>query len=67
LVRPGNGYRSKDAAAVHDDIIERIGDLDLQVVEVSEIPKTPTGKTALVVRLTERSQMRSAYDNILQR
>ena len=67
LVRPGNGYRPKDAAAVHDDIIERIGDLDLQVVEVSEIPKTPTGKTALVVRLNERSQMRSVYDNILQR
>jgi phenylacetate-CoA ligase len=67
LVRPGNGYRPKDAAAVHDDVIERIGDFDLKIVEVPEIPKTPTGKTALVVRLSERPQMRPVYDNLLQR
>jgi phenylacetate-CoA ligase len=65
LVRPGDGYRSKDAVAVHDDIIERIGDLDLKIVEVPEIPRTPTGKTALVVRLTERPEMRSAYGSLL--
>ena len=67
LVRPGNGYRPNHAAAVHDDILERIGDVDLKIVEVPEIPKTPQGKTALVVRLADRPNMRSLYDNILQR
>ena len=66
LVRPGAGYQSKDAAAVHDDILERIGDLDLKVVEVSEIPKTPQGKTALVIRLADRPNMRPLYGNIFQ-
>ena len=58
LVRPGDGYQPRDAVAVHDDILERIGDLDLKVVEVSEIPKTPQGKTSLVVRLADRPHMR---------
>ena len=66
LVRPGDGYRPKDAVAVHDDILERIGDLDLKVVEVPEIPKTPQGKTALVVRLADRPYMRPIYENIIQ-
>jgi phenylacetate-CoA ligase len=66
LVRPGEGYQPKDAAAVHDDILSRIGDLDLKVVEVPEIPKTPKGKTALVVRLADRPNMRPVYGSILQ-
>ncbi len=66
LVRPGAGYRPKDGRAVHDDIVERIGNLDLQVLEVPEIPKTPQGKTALVVRLADRPHMRPVYDSILQ-
>jgi phenylacetate-CoA ligase len=66
LIRPGDGYRPKDAVAVHDDILERIGDLDLKIVEVPEIPKTPQGKTALVVRLADRPSMRPIYDSILQ-
>jgi phenylacetate-CoA ligase len=66
LVRPGAGYQPKDAVAVSHDILERIGDLDLKIVEVSEIPKTPQGKTALVVRLTDRPHMRPIYDSILQ-
>jgi phenylacetate-CoA ligase len=67
LVRPGDGYQPRDAAAVHDDILERIGDLDLKVVEVSEIPKTPQGKTSLVVRLADRPHMRLMYENLIQR
>ena len=66
LVRPGDGYRSEDALAVRDDIFERIGDVDLTVIEVPEIPKTPQGKTALVVRLPERPHMRPLYDSILR-
>jgi phenylacetate-CoA ligase len=66
LVRPGEGYRPKDAVAVHDDILERIGDLELKVLEVPEIPKTPQGKTVLVVHLAERPHIRSVYESILQ-
>ena len=52
LVRPGEGYRSADAAPVRDDIIERIGSFDLEIREVAEVPKAPSGKTRLVVRRT---------------
>ena len=68
LVRPGEGYRPKDAGPVVDDIRERIGRFDLDVVEVSEIPKTPTGKTRLVVRLPERSEsLRESYERCCAR
>ena len=54
LVRPGDGYRSADVEAVRQDILERIGSFDVDVVEVSEIPKTLQGKIKLVVRLADR-------------
>jgi phenylacetate-CoA ligase len=67
LVRPGEGYRPKDAGPVVDDIRERIGRFDLDVVEVPEIPKTPTGKTRLVVRLPERSEaLRESYERLFR-
>ena len=65
LVRPGEEYRFSDAVAVRDDIVERIGELDLTIVEVSEIPKTPHGKTALVVRLVDWPDMHAAYNKFL--
>jgi phenylacetate-CoA ligase len=65
LVRPSNGYRPADAEAVRDDILERVGRFEFDVVEVSDIPRTPQGKTALVVRLADRPQMKSAYSGIL--
>jgi phenylacetate-CoA ligase len=65
LVRPGAGYRSAHATAVKDDILERIGAFDMDVVEVSEIPKTPRGKATLVVRLEERPYMISQYESVL--
>jgi phenylacetate-CoA ligase len=65
LVRPSNGYRAADATAVRDDILERIGAFDLDVVAVPEIPRTPQGKTSLVVRLADRPHMREAYAGIL--
>jgi phenylacetate-CoA ligase len=65
LVRPSSGYRRSDAAAVRDDILERIGAFDLDVVEVAEIPRTPQGKTALVVRLADRPHMKDVYAGIL--
>jgi phenylacetate-coenzyme A ligase PaaK-like adenylate-forming protein len=66
LVRPGQGYRPADAVAVCDDICERIGTFELEIIEVSEIPKTPQGKTVLVVRLADRPAMRTLYTMLLK-
>ena len=66
LIRPGSGYRSADAIAVCDDIVERIGAFELEVVEVSDIPKTLQGKTRLVVRLGDRPEMKEIYEKVLQ-
>jgi phenylacetate-CoA ligase len=65
LVRPGVGYQSSHAVAVKDDILERIGKFKIEIIEVGEIPKTPRGKAALVVRLEERPQMIPIYNVIL--
>jgi phenylacetate-CoA ligase len=65
LVRPSNGYRPADAAAVRVDILERIGSFELDIVEVPEIPRTPQGKTSLVVRVDDRPQMKESYASIL--
>jgi phenylacetate-CoA ligase len=66
LVRPGEGYRSVDALAVRDDILERIGRFYVEVVEVPEIPKTPQGKAVLVVRLEDRPHLRGVYETLLK-
>jgi phenylacetate-CoA ligase len=66
LVRPGKGYRSAHAAAVRDDILERIGSFKLDVIEVPEVPKTLQGKTALVVRIPNQKDLTHVYDGILQ-
>lgn len=66
LVRPGEGYRSVDARAVRDDILARIGAFRLDICEVDEIPKTPQGKTVLVVRLADRPSMRVFYEELLR-
>ena len=65
LVRPGDNYRTLHANAVCDDIMERVGKFELEVVEVSEIPKTPQGKTVLVVRLDDRPVMTEIYEKLL--
>jgi phenylacetate-CoA ligase len=65
LVRPGVDYQLRDALAVCDDIREKIGRFNLDVVEVPEIPKTPQGKTALVVRLSGRPEMQGIYEKLL--
>jgi phenylacetate-CoA ligase len=66
LIRPGQNYRSVDAISVRDDIVERIGEFDFQIVEVSNLPKTPQGKTALVVRLVDRPYLTEIYDKIVR-
>jgi phenylacetate-CoA ligase len=66
LVRPSNGYCQKDALAIRDDIREKIGKFDLEIYEVSEIPKTPAGKNSLVVRLEDRPLMQTAYRDLLK-
>jgi phenylacetate-CoA ligase len=65
LVRPGNGYTRRHAITVCDDILERIGAFEIDVSEVREIPRTPQGKTALVVRFADRPAMREAYREII--
>lgn len=65
LVRPGRGYTRRHAVAVRDDILERIGNFEIDISEVQEIPKTPQGKTSLVVRFADRPAMRGAYREII--
>jgi phenylacetate-CoA ligase len=66
LVRPGKGYRSSHAKAVCDDILERIGNIDLEVIEVAEIPKTLQGKTVTMVRLEDQPFMREIYEKLFR-
>jgi phenylacetate-CoA ligase len=65
LVRPGQGYRPSDAAAIRDDIIERIGAFDFDIVETARLPKTPQGKMVLVVRLMDRPALNELYKDII--
>jgi phenylacetate-CoA ligase len=65
LVQPSTGYEPSDAIAFRDDILGRIGTFDFDIVEVPEIPRTPQGKTTLVVRLADRPHMKEAYAGIL--
>jgi phenylacetate-CoA ligase len=67
LVRPGVDYQLRDALAVCDDIREKIGRFNLDVVEVPEIPKTARGKIALVVRLSGRPELQAIYQSLLAR
>ena len=67
LVRPGDGYQSSHATAVCDDILGRIGKFKLDIIEVSEIPKTLQGKTVLVVHLKERPAIREIYEKLLKK
>ena len=64
LVRPGEGYRRRDAEAVRADITERVGRFDLEILEVGEIPKTPQGKIRLVVRLFDRPDAQTQYEKL---
>ncbi|MGH7828202.1 MAG: phenylacetate--CoA ligase family protein [Candidatus Binatia bacterium] len=67
LVRPGAGYRRPDAVAVRDDILERLGNFQVEIVEVGEIPRTLQGKTKLVIRLMDRPEMRGVYEELIRR
>jgi phenylacetate-CoA ligase len=68
LVRPGEGYRPVDAVSVRDDLVERVGSFEFEIVEVKEIPRTPAGKTKLVVRLSEGGGPdRTSYDFLVSR
>jgi phenylacetate-CoA ligase len=67
LVCPGEGYRSVDGIAVRDDILERVGIFNIELIEVAEIPKTLQGKSVLVVRLTDRPNMREIYEKLLKK
>lgn len=66
LVRPGEGYQHRDAVRVCEDIRGKIGTFELTIVEVGEIPKTPRGKTTLVVRLADRPAVRPLYEEVLR-
>jgi phenylacetate-CoA ligase len=67
LVCPGEEYRPVDGIAVRDDILERVGAFNIELVEVSEIPKTLQGKSVLVVRLIDRPNMRKIYEKLFMK
>ncbi|MEM3036102.1 MAG: hypothetical protein QXS18_04775 [Thermoplasmata archaeon] len=67
LIHPGEGYCSEHASAVCEDILERIGKFHLDIIEVPEIPKTPQGKTVLVIRLNERPSMQKMYKKLIKK
>ena len=67
LVRPTSGYRDVDGEAIRQDIVERIGSFDLELIKVSEIPKTFQGKTTLVVRLHDRPEQKRVYNALLNK
>lgn len=67
LIRPGQGYEHRDAIAIQDDILGRIGAFRLEIVETPEIPKTLQGKSVLVVRLAEHPGMKETYEQLLKR
>lgn len=66
LIRPGSGYVPEHAAAVCADIRERIGTFELTIVTVPEIPKTPRGKSVLVVRLDDKPALRETYGQLFR-
>jgi phenylacetate-CoA ligase len=66
LIRPSNGYRKLDALAIRDDILEKVGEISLEIYEVPEIPKNSQGKSSLVVRLEDRPMMRATYQRLLE-
>jgi phenylacetate-coenzyme A ligase PaaK-like adenylate-forming protein len=65
LIRPGAAYERRHGLAVRDDLLEKIGEFNFEVVEVPEIPKTARGKTALVVRLSAEPEMQPVYHRLL--
>jgi phenylacetate-CoA ligase len=67
LIRPGEGYRPSDAISVRDDILERIGDFDFEILTAPQLLKTPQGKTVLVVRLMDRPTLKRIYEEIIHK
>ena len=67
LVCPGAGYQRHDAIAVRDDLLEKIGRFNFDIVEVPEVPRTGRGKTALVVRLSAQPELQPIYHRLLAR
>ena len=64
LVKPGSEYTRRDADVICTDIRDRIGEFDLRILEVEEIPKTPAGKLRLVVRLDDRADFQQQYSHL---
>jgi hypothetical protein len=67
LIRPAEGYSHADRIAIRDSILDRIGKFAVELIETSEIPKTPRGKTALVIRLADQPSLKSVYREIIKR
>lgn len=65
LICPGADYEHRDAIAVRDDLLEKIGRFHFDIVEVRQIPRTARGKTALVVRLSAQPELQPAYQRLL--
>ncbi len=67
LIRPAEGYSQADRVAIRENILDRIGNIGLEIIETSQIPKTPQGKTPLVVRLADRPALKSIYRKIIDK
>lgn len=67
LIRPGEGYCDADGAIVKADILSRIGVFMIDVVVVREIPRTPVGKTKLVIRLSDKPELWGQYTGLVGR
>lgn len=65
LVVPDTGYFRAHAELVRKDIQERIGDFDIAICEVSEIPRAANGKQKLVVRIYDNPLAAEPYRNVL--
>jgi phenylacetate-CoA ligase len=65
LVKPGQGYEGRDGLRIRTDLLSRIGPFDVDVIETPAIPRTPTGKTKLVVRVADRPELMPLYAGIL--
>lgn len=65
LIHPTAGYSRADGIAIAERILKRVSNLRIELIEVSEIPKTLQGKTPLVIRLPERPNLQNGYRAIL--
>jgi phenylacetate-CoA ligase len=61
LILPDENYHSDDGKLIQEDITSRIGNFSVDIVTTDVIPKMPSGKQRLVVRLFDRPYLAQLY------